>query len=211
MRFSKKTSRSITKERFYTYDNIKLRLYLQIAASGDYSQLITSGRADQTECYQAWEEIVKRNNEANNSYQFSAYFDSAQGYAKLIADYNTIKACLFCLLFEIDNDLISFLKEKGYHIDVESNSRTKYEESIHAAMRRSDNLITKIRMKQNELAMMADKGSGQNAGFEEIIANLSFMLGFTVNDDITLARYNEYRKIIKKKHDQLTKNKKSNG
>jgi len=57
---------------------------------------------------------------------------------------------------------------------------------------------TRIRMLQSEVANF--KGESENAiTFEELMATLCVQLGFTVPDDITLARYNEYKKIIKKR------------
>jgi len=53
-------------------------------------------------------------------------------------------------------------------------------------------------MLQSEVANF--KGESENAiTFEELMATLCVQLGFTVPDDITLARYNEYKKIIKKR------------
>lgn len=199
--FSKKKSRVTTGKIFLTYDNITLRTYLHIAATGEYDKLIVKGDCSKEECLAVWEELVNRN---NNGQVFSAYFDSSQKYALLISDYNTIKATLFILLFEVDNDAIAFLKRKGYVID--TSSRAKYDASLALAMKTSDNLLTKIQMKQNEIASMCDNGS-RMVGFEEVVANISFLLGFTINDDITLARYNEYRRIIAKRHEQQQKQK----
>lgn len=55
-------------------------------------------------------------------------------------------------------------------------------------------------MKQNELIKFNETGSNNKDTFETTMANLCSGLGFTVSDDITLARYNEYRKIIIRKN-----------
>jgi hypothetical protein len=210
MKSSKRTSRNTTGNRLLRYDDITLRLYLDVASSGDYRKLAVGFGVTDKECYNAWEEIVRRNNEANQSQEFNTYFESTQSYAKLIADYNIIKASLLYLSFTPDSEIIKYLAERGYNID--TSSSIKYMETLELAMHKSNNIVTKLKMKENELAMMGEKSSGQGVGFEEIMANISFLVGFPVPEDITLARYNEFRKIIKKRHDQLerSKNKKGN-
>jgi hypothetical protein len=208
--FSKKISRTTIKVQFLSYENISLRLYLELSSSADYSRLIVKGKADVKGCAEQWEKIVKLNNQANGSFQYTAYFETQQDLALLIADYNVIKASLFVLLFETDNDIIEHLKEKGYVID--TSSQDKYNESIEAATRRSNNLITKIQSKQNELALQSGEEGGQPVGFEEIMANMIAALGQHVPDDVTLARYNQYRKIIQTRIDKgKKKNNTDNG
>ena len=46
---------------------------------------------------------------------------------------------------------------------------------------------------------MRPEAPGKADTFEVLMAALSFELGMTLQDDITLSRYNEYLKLIEKK------------
>lgn len=104
----------------------------------------------------------------------------------------------------IDRDMIERLRKKGYAISL-SNSEA-YEADLIRAIKRSENLITKITMKKNELeAEQKTTGSKEEKGFDEIIANLEFGLGWSVRDDITLSKYNALKKLVKKKNSVKSK------
>lgn len=100
----------------------------------------------------------------------------------------------------IDRDMIDRLRKKGYAISL-SNSEA-YEADLIRAIKRSENLITKITMKKNELEAEQNQGGGsrEEKGYDEIIANLEFGLGWSVRDDITLSKYNALKKLVKKKN-----------
>lgn len=105
----------------------------------------------------------------------------------------------------VDNPIIEFLKESGYHID--TSNQEKFEQSIKKALAKSDNLNSKLKMQLNQInnfnegLLTKRKEYEQNSGMlEERLANLSYELGFSEKDDITLAKYNEYVKIINKQN-----------
>jgi hypothetical protein len=62
----KKLNRLATRRNFYTYDDITLKLYLEIARTGKVSLLAKRKLIIPLETiYSLWEEIVRRNAEAN--------------------------------------------------------------------------------------------------------------------------------------------------
>lgn len=159
------------------------------------------------ECTRAWESIVKRNNDVSGGVSFKTQLSNYKTLSQLLADYTAIKATLSILEFKVDNDYIAWLRKKGYKIVTNVGATVEertanYIESITAALRRSENIITKIKMRQNELEADAKSivSDESIAGFEEIMANLSMSLGFEVNDNVTLARYNELIKLLKKRN-----------
>lgn len=192
-----------------TYENIKLSTYLDITNTGNFQLLCLSGQADPEECFIAWEAILKRNGEVNGDFTYSQFFNKVSTYSKLLNDYQIIKAMLLRLHFVIDENYISYLRSKGYKIDVESKEDTnrKYLNSLTVALRKCENILTKLTMRHNELI-----SEGKNAGkkpvlLEELIANISVGIGYEIKEDITLARYNEYKKIIVAKNKQHGRNK----
>lgn len=185
--------------KFLDYETIKLRTYIDITINLDYKRLILKGNATEEQCIEAWESIVKKNNEQNGSFEYQTYFNNVETVAELLAEYNIVKGMLFILRYEIDYTYIEELKEFGYKI---STQPKLYEASLQAAERKSDNIITKIGIKKSEIMEMLE-ASGPDASFDNLMATLSASLEYEVNDDITLARFNEYRKIIKKKYERV--------
>lgn len=186
----------------YSYDNILLRTYIDIAQKGDFKLLIISGEADTTELLEAWEAIVKADAKANGSFTYDAYLNLIKAYGTLVAEYTSVRALLTKLRIVTDYSDVKYVRKKGYKIDLtDSDTFTK---SLDAATKRTEGLVTRIKMKQNEIAALykeAGHGSGNRMGFEQVIANLIFHLGFQVDDNITLARYNAYKQIIKQKQE----------
>lgn len=174
---------------------------MEIADSGNIS-LVAKTKARPEKCAEAWEEIVRRNAEENGSYEYQNYLDNLKEYYRLIAEHTLVKASLLKLTYKVDPQLAKYLTSRGYVIRLgkqKAADSEAYANSIQAALRKSDNLVTKIRMKQKEMTNTTNL-KGQSKTFESIMGNLIAMLGFEVSADITLARYNEYKKFIKQKY-----------
>ena len=168
----------------------------------DLKKLIVKGKASESELNEAWEFLIRKNYQVNGGFDYINYVDLVQGYNQIMAEYNVIRCTLIQLMFCVDDNYISELKDKGYRIDT-TNSIT-YIESINAALRRSENLITRLKMKSNEIQDMMGKQGGERASsFEEIMAGLSLALKFAVPEDLKLSRFNEYKKIINERNSKV--------
>lgn len=191
---------SITKT-YYQYSNIKLRTYVEIAQTGNLNLLVISGYPTEQELLDKWENLVKDNAKANNDNSYSAYENNLKRYGKLIADYELVRLSLMKLILVVDDECLLYLKERGFKIN--TTTASGYAESIDAALKRSGSYLTKIKMKLNEMnesRVEADKS--QPKTIEEILGALSASLNFEITGDITLARFNEYKKIVKKKNER---------
>ncbi len=182
----------------------------------DFKRLIVSGEASDIDCAKQWDLIVQKNNQANGGYDYLNYIDLMQGYGRFMADYNFVRASLLELIrlnlevgivfmegneiFVQDEDIISDLKKRGYKID--TTDANTFCESINNAMHRVEHLITRMKMKANEInAMVSEKngGSQETVTFDSIMAFLYSQFP-NVPEDITLSRYNEMIKVLKLKH-----------
>lgn len=201
------TNNYIQPSKFFDYDNISLKLFISIAETANYLLLSIDGSSDINDCFDQWEKIVQQNSKVNGNAEYRSYYDNLYHYNKLLKDFNAIKATITILYFEVDNDLISYLDSKGYKIS--THTSLAYVESLNAAMNKSNQLITKIEMRSKAIlkANEQSKGSNQQLTFETLMANLTIALGFNIDDSITLARYNDYNKIIKKNNEQNRKKK----
>jgi hypothetical protein len=190
---------------FYTYDNIPLRLYFDIANTGDFIRLVKEGKSDNEQCLIAWEAIIKKQQEITGNNQYNAFFRLNKGYLLNLNDYTLIRACL--ILTGINNifpdyEYIKILKEKGYNID--TSTPETIIDSVNGGLQKCDGLITKATTKRKEIEMIMNQNESKDkVGFESAIANLNYQLGFNVDDNLTLSRFNEYQKIIKAKHKAL--------
>lgn len=194
----------------YGYDDLRLRTYLQIVKTADYNLLAKTGVPETADCQQAWELILRRNAKELGSFEFDSYVNLAQSYASLLAEFNIIKATLVKMAlnvmitgpkqYTVDDDDLELLKKKGYKLDL--SSEQKYHESLAAALQRSNNIMTKIIMKHNELIRLSEANTGNNQespGFEEVMADLDFHLGFAESRNLTLAGYNRLIKNLKQR------------
>lgn len=149
-------------------------------------------------CALAWEQVVKRQEENSGSRKYHIYFDLEKSKGLLLADYIVIKATLMKLSLtqeNVDED-IAYLKSKGYNINLKTLTQ-----HINKAIKRSDNLITRMQMKENEIKKLSGDGEEKiDINFQDVITDLNFALGWqAANEDITLAAYNRFRVLLKRK------------
>lgn len=146
-----------------------------------------------------WESIIEVNSDLTGQMEFSTYKDLLIGYGQLVAQYNIDKGLLMKLCFQVDDSTIEELRERGYVIDIAGAA--VYAQTLADALIRSNNLVTRIEMKQKELERFHDSVNiERKVTYEELVAQLNAALGFSVNDNITLAAFNEYQKILKRRN-----------
>ena len=171
---------------------------MEIATTGKYSPLTLTGNPSKEESVEAWESIVKENSKHSGDFQYDSYFTLLQAYHQFICEYVMVRNMLFKLATVIDYEYVEACRARGYQINLKDSA--SYEKSIAAALRRTANLITRARMKQSEIEREFGGKPQKSFGFEETMANLTMALGFVVPDNVTLARYNEYKKMIKSRN-----------
>jgi len=161
-------------------------MYVEIVNTGKYTLLNGLDYAE------VWEDIIKKNGEATGNKSYGQFLDLSIKKLKYLNEYSIVRALLVKLTIREDADDIRELNKRGYKIDV-----TDYKQTIENAFRKCNNLSTKIGTTVATLNKLTD--SKDNISFDTLLAELSSSLGFVVNEDITLARYNEYNKVILKK------------
>lgn len=200
---SKKISNDISAT-YYGYDDIKLKMYYDIANTGNVLLLQKTGNVNVEGCAEAWEVLVRKNCEVTMNRKYFAYRDTIKEQAALVYEYSAVKAMLTKLAIVVDMDYINFLNTKGYRIytggeDIPAERKwEKYALSLERASSRCDNLITKLKLSQSELREFTDDRRSESS-LASSLANLSVHLGFQLNDQITLSEYNEYTKIVQQK------------
>lgn len=187
----------------YRYDDIPLKLFLDIAETNEFEKLVIEGEATLEYLIECWEAIIQRNSEENSSFQYQSYFSLYQGYSLLVAQEFNCKVMFMILSLKKDPVIIEELRKKGYKID--DTDDDSYSDSLAKAVSKSGALVTKIKSKKNELEKFSAVHHGaKRDGYEDLIADLEFALGWTVGDNITLAKYNRLKKRAKQKADAIT-------
>jgi hypothetical protein len=183
----------------YGYDDILLRLYIDIAKTGDFTKLVKVGKVSNEKCLEQWEKIVKKQEEETGASEYTAFITLSKGYLLHLNNHTTIRATLILVgltRFFIDWDYIVDLNKKGYIIDTTSPETIL--KSVTEGLHVCEGLITKAESKRKEIEKLIKHKQATNEGtFDQALAHLNFSLKFNVDENITLARYNEYQKILK--------------
>ena len=189
---------------YWQYDDIMLSLYFKIANTGNVELLAKSGIADHTECLYLWEDIVKKNAEANGSRDYLNHLSDFKTFAKLNNDYYLVKAMLMRLSIQFDKGIQEDLKQKGYNIAEPDTD--DFFTSMLVADKQASNIVTKIKMKENELNRVASR-SVKKFSSDKALANLSVSLNMVLPQEITLSLFNEYKLIAKERQTSISKGK----
>lgn len=172
---------------YYSYEDIPLKIYLNIIETNDLNLLIKKGKLD-INAGLAWELITKENEAANGGNSYSIMFEHYKSLAELVAEYNEIRITLWALLYKVDHEKVDRMRELGFKIDCTTTET--YKITLYNCIRNSKNYSTKIKMKRNEIDAEMPKSEQQKVSFNEVMASLTRHIGFNLPDDITLARFN---------------------
>lgn len=192
-------NRQANKKNFWGYDDITLKLYLDIANTGNLS-LLAKKRVfiPIRTLVTLWEGIVKRNAEENNNLTYDYYHTLEENYCLLLVDYVSIKATISKLVIRYDEDDYNFLIEKGYRLPKFSTG-LEFAEVLERASKKCEDLITKIKMNRLELGKLEIEGDAQPKTLQRLLSMVDVDLPFELREDITLAKYNEYKKRVKER------------
>lgn len=190
----KKTSQNIT-ENCLCYEDIQLKLYLEIAKTGNYLLVAKNKHATEKQCIEAWEGIVQKNAEVNDSTVHNAYKDLEEEYAILLQKFQVIRAQILLLYCKVDLPTIAELKQERYTIDPYSGDE-KYLEDLTNAMDKSQNMIGEVQRKYGEITELIGSGA-QDPSLAELLSPLRFFYGYHIPLDILLMEYNDMKRYIR--------------
>ncbi len=190
----------ITSATYFRYDDISLKLYIEIAQTGKFRKLLRSGTFDHEECLTRWELIVKEHQEMTGNTQYNELFYLQQGYHQLLAQHAIVRALLLTMRLDPDEATFNELNKRGYRLIL--TTRPAYLMSYKIAEARCKNIVTKATMKLKELERaqeVTEKVKGKS--FDAIMVELNMAIAPDhASDDISLSRYNEYVRLIKERN-----------
>lgn len=193
--------------------DLPLKNFLQVIATGDYKYLYkvksyeNFSRIESTNLSILWNDIILEYAELDNNLEIHGSFENQKVIYQLENLYVVIKAMIRTLMFitphtkparygKTASKTIDDLSKLGYKIDTSSSAA--YAASISAADKRANSIISQVNIRKAE--MDADnEGDYEKISFEKTLSILNSSLGFQVPEDITVAMYCEYKKVITKK------------
>jgi hypothetical protein len=175
-------------------------LYCEIAKSGGFYKLYTGkGNSDEVKSVEAWEAIMKRNSSENGTFDYDSHKQLLTGYHLLTCKHLYERAILLSLSGQIDWATLQEARARGYKIKTD-NSHV-YAKTLGEAFSRCNNLVTKINIKKGEIERaFPKKNDNDSDSFDTIMASLAMAAApMIIHEDVTLARFNEINKILKKR------------
>lgn len=195
-----KSTKPVKVETMYNYFDLMLSTYIEIVVTGNTGLLVYKGNPSEQEIQERWEQIVEQNAQANGS-QHNHLIDNIRDYIRYLATYISVQSALLQLHLGVDDECIAFLESKGFRIDTSSNAA--FIDSIRLALQKVKNVITKLKSRHkliiDSMGQSGDDSVPITNSADAMIANLSAALGFAVEPWITLSRYNEFAKIVKRR------------
>jgi arylamine N-acetyltransferase len=173
-------------------------VFCEVNNTSDYSLLIKrKGLRDKAKEIEIWSNIILEYSQLEGDSTANDRLEKITTLNELKNAYTVIKAMLRYLWMQTPWNSDEALKvyndldKMGYSIDLTNQS--KYIQSLKAADHKSNQLVTLIRMKANELEVNEDE-KGNDVSFDDIMALLQ--AHFTVSDNITVSRYISMKKQI---------------
>lgn len=193
-------------------NDLPLRNFLLVTSSGDYkflykwSDFIWFDVPESHDLSNLWSDLILEYGRLDNNLQIDESFQNQKILNQYENSFVFVKALIRILtLVSPDsenenysgaaNDAIKTLDKLGYKIDVSSTKN--YAKSITAADKRANSIITRINILRNEISGN-QSGENESASFDGIMSALSAALKFRVSEQITVARYCEYKKVLTK-------------
>lgn len=174
-----------------------MKIFCDVANTSDYSLLIKrKGYRDEYKEVEIWSNIIIEYSQLEGDGTANDRLEKITTLNELKNAYTVIKAMIRYLFLQTPWDSDEALKiyndmdKMGYKIDL--SNVDNYVKSLKSADKKSNQLVTLIRMKSNELDDKEEKSN--NVSFDDIMALLQ--AHFTVNDDITVSRYVSMKKSI---------------
>ena len=183
--------------KLFSYGNIPLRLYFDIIASGDWRLLLISGEATDKQLQRAWETIVRMNEKQCGTLWYYRHLDDLTVIKETLVEYISVTAMLNKLLYKIDWNYIKELKHLGYQLDTSSNG--SFKKSLEDCLQSVKGLVTQFQIQKRKMELENKNSKDSTPSFDSTMARLSMSLGFTLPDDITLVRFNEYNKLLRQR------------
>ena len=164
---------------------LPLKLFFEIAETGNVKLL---GEGEIVELTDVWESILLEYSELDNNMAINNILDLEEEQFKQMALYCEIKAMLLYLVGAFNQEFIDRLNQLGYKVD-----KDNLVEDIKRNNQKSNNIFTRVKMIKADIKNLT---SGKKSSFDKEMSFIATRLGFEPKEEITVARYVEYKNRI---------------
>lgn len=184
---------------YKTCSELPLKVFFQIAETGDLNLLIIEGEEDLVILTDAWEEILIEYSKLDKNMGLMNVMEQREQLFKQAALFCEIKAMLLYLVGAYKQEFVDRLNELGYKID-----KKNIIQSIKRNDQKSNNISTRMQIIQKDIEKTSD---GKKSSFDAAMSFIASELGFEPNENLTVARYCEYKNRISERNKQKRSNK----
>lgn len=187
-------------EYYKNCSELPLKIFFEIAndVENNLHLLVIKGEFDKAKMLEVWESIVLEYSKLDNNQAISDVLETKEEMFRQSALYCEIKGMLLYLAGAYKQEYIERLNELGYKID-----KDKIIESLKANDSRSNHIATRMMFLQKDLEKYSE--GGNKSSFDREMSYLGTQLGFEPKEDLTVARYIEYKKRIREKINERNK------
>lgn len=189
----------------YNIDTIPAKTFFKIQQTGDLTLLSNEKKTDK-ELHDAWEEIVKKDQEITGDKKGNRIINLIVKVEKLHIHLETLEMAFVSLKKNRNSELENILKEYGYKLTEEN-----FTQDLETAQREAKSIKVRISRFETELKrLLPTKNQHQKQEtFEDILVSIFAILeiGLVDANTITLLYFRSLEKQAVKKIEALQKNK----
>lgn len=188
----------------YTIDTIPAKTFFRVQQTGDLTLLSTEKKTNK-ELYDAWEEIVKKDQEITGNKKSNRIINLTTKIERLNLELETLSAVITSLKNERNSDLETILKESDYKL-----TEKNFAQDLETAQRQIKSIKVRISRFENELKrLLPTENQQKQETFEDILVNIFTVLeiGLVDANTITLLYFRSLEKQAVRKIEALQKSK----
>ena len=171
---------------------LQLKVFFEIAETGNVKLLLISGKEDTVKLMDAWEDILEEYSQLDKNMALMNVMEQRETLFKQAALYCEIKAMLLYLVGGYKQEFVDRLNELGYRID-----KDNLIQSIKRNDQKSNNISTRMQIIQKDIE---SHSTGKKSTFDQTMAFIASELGFEPNENLTVARYLAYKNQINERN-----------
>lgn len=181
----------------YNIDTIPYKLFLRIAETNDLQLLVVGSESIENEILEdIWKEMYEYHLENSETSETKKIFKISKEIEYLESNYKFVLMLCESLKFEYSEDVLGFLKEKGFQISTENTE--KYHAGIDKVIRESESYLMKA---EEYKAMLPTEKQNEDYNIDDTMALYSAILGFSIGDFnlLTYKTFKSYEKQVNQK------------
>ena len=182
-----------------TYNSLKIPvvLFFEILETNNYSLLSTED-LPKKELESIWIKLYDEFSEKNEEKENNNYLNLEKNITRLTLKYKAINVLVDCLMIDYDDENANFLRREGYKVTEEN-----YLEDLERVREESDHILVRVNNFKNQLPEIDET---KKFDIYDTLAQYSSILGFDLDENVSVNKFFALKKSVKNKIKQLEAN-----